>query len=397
METRPPQLHLCPAAWLCLLMLAMVLHAVPAAAHDASAYGGLFRSRSMGGAWLNADVGLFPSAALAAAVDPRDSNHLLMGTDAGLFASGNGGRSWTQPAPVLVAGAVFAVAFSPDGAGALCAAPGGVFRATGGVWRAADAPEGATPARTILFGAAPGRVYLLGRDRLYASDDGGARFTRVSGATDDDAGFEALAIARQPAETLFAIRHGRLVVSTDGGRRWQPRPLPVAGAPVDAVSPDPAIPGRLWAASADRLFRSEDGGGSWQAVGNPLPEPHTITRGIAADAGATMLVVTTHRGTYRSTDAGAHWMLEEGNLPIHLEAGPLARDPAAPATLYAVYSLIPYPEVWRNAVEGSNLLARADPMSLIGGAAFLLLLLLAGIALVAWLLRWRRAIPEAAR
>ena len=35
-------------------MLAMVLHAVPAAAHDASAYGGLFRSRSMGGAWLNA-------------------------------------------------------------------------------------------------------------------------------------------------------------------------------------------------------------------------------------------------------------------------------------------------------------------------------------------------------
>jgi len=90
-------------------------------------------------------------------------------------------------------------------------------------------------------------------------------------------------------------------------------------------------------------------------------------------------------------------MLEEGNLPVHLEAGPLARDPAAPATLYAVYSLIPYPEVWRNAVEGSNLLARADPMSLIGGAAFLLLLLLAGIALVAWLLRWRRAIPEAAR
>src|SRR5690242_14680744 len=140
------------AAWLCLVVLAVALGSVPAPAHDASAYGGLFRSRSMGGAWLNADIGLFPSAALAVAVDPRDSNHLLMGTDAGLFASGNGGRSWTQPAPVLITGAVFAVAFSLDGAGALCAAPGGVFHATGSVWRAADAPAGATPARTILFG-----------------------------------------------------------------------------------------------------------------------------------------------------------------------------------------------------------------------------------------------------
>jgi len=372
----------------------MLLNAVPAAAHDASAYGGLFRSRSMGGAWLNADIGLFPSAALAVAIDPRDSNHLLMGTDAGLFASSNGGRSWTQPAPALIIGAVFAVAFSADGTVALCAAPGGVFRATGGVWQPADAPAGATPSRTILFGATPGRVYLLGRDRLYASNDGGAGFTRIPGDANNDAGFEALAIVRQPAEMLFAIRYGRLMVSTDAGRQWQPRSLPAT--PVEAINPDPAIPGRLWAAAADRLYRSENGG-AWQAVGNPLPEPNTVTRGIAAGADATTLVVTTHRGTYRSTDAGAHWMLEEGNLPVHLEAGPLARDPVAPATLYAVYSLIPYPEVWRNAVEGSNLLARADPMSLIEGLAFLVLLLLVGVALVAWLLRWRRTIPEAAQ
>ena len=109
------------------------------------------------------------------------------------------------------------------------------------------------------------------------------------------------------------------------------------------------------------------------------------------------LVVTTHRGTYRSTDAGAHWALEEGNLPVHLEAGPLARDPANPRILYVVYSLIPYPEVWRSALEGSNLLARVDPMSLIGGLAFLLLLLLSGMLLVVWLVRRRRDIPGAAQ
>src|SRR6267142_3760843 len=44
-----------------------------ASAHDASSYGGVFRSRDLGAAWLNADVGLFLNAALVIAVDPRDS------------------------------------------------------------------------------------------------------------------------------------------------------------------------------------------------------------------------------------------------------------------------------------------------------------------------------------
>ena len=82
----------------------------------------------MGGAWLNADVGLYLNAALTVAVDPRDANHLLMGTDSGLWASINGGRSWAQEAPTLISGAVFAIAFSPDGTTVLCVAPGGVYR-----------------------------------------------------------------------------------------------------------------------------------------------------------------------------------------------------------------------------------------------------------------------------
>ena len=94
------------------LALAIVkVSAAPAAhAHDASAYGGLFRSRNFGATWLNADVGLFLNAALTVAVDPRDPDHILMGTDTGLFSSTNGGRSWSPEAPGLISGAVFAIA-----------------------------------------------------------------------------------------------------------------------------------------------------------------------------------------------------------------------------------------------------------------------------------------------
>lgn len=378
-------------ALLFLLLMAIPLTATRAVAHDASAYGGVFRSRSMGNAWLNADTGLFLNAALIVAVDPANANHLLMGSDTGLLSSVNGGRSWTFVAPTLISGAVFAVAFSPDGATALCATPGGIFRAVDGTWHRSDAPTGATPARGIVFGTAPGQVYLLGQDRLFSSNDGGARFVRSQDDADDGAGLETLAIVRQSPETLFAVAQGRLLVSTDHGRHWQRRAVSDAAKPVEIVVADPTTKNRIWVAGANRLHVSSDGGQHWQPVGNRLPEARTVVRGIAADSQATTLVVTTHRGTYRSTDGGMNWALEEDTLPVHLEAGSLTRDPRDPGILYVVYSLIPYPEVWRSALGGGNLLTRADPLSLIGGLAFLGLLLLGGIILIVWLSRWRRS------
>jgi photosystem II stability/assembly factor-like uncharacterized protein len=120
-------------------------------AHDASSYGGVFRSRDLGAAWLNADVGLFLNAALVIAI-PRDSSHLLVGTDLGILSSHNGGRSWVPEARDLIIGAVFALAFSPDGKLATCAAASGVFRRDRDGWLRAEAPESAIPARALVAG-----------------------------------------------------------------------------------------------------------------------------------------------------------------------------------------------------------------------------------------------------
>ena len=361
----------------------------PAHAHDASAYGGLFRSRNLGTTWLNADIGLFLNAALTVAVDPRDPNHLLMGTDIGLLSSNNGGRSWSSEAQGLVSGAVFAIAFSPDGGNVICAAPTGVFRLTEGHWIRAIAPNGASPAREIVFGSAPDRVYLLGDRSLFMSTDGGQSYRRLREGAAEDTPIAALAVATHPRETLFAVIDGRLVASEDGGREWQQRAVGLAGEPVDTVVLDRALPNRLWTAGADRIFMSDDLGRRWRPVGRPLPEAETNVRGIAADEIASTLVVTTHRGMYRSDNGGSTWVLKENSLPAHLEAGPLVRDPTEARTLYAGYSLLPFPELWRSAVEGRNLLSRLDLVSLGGGFAFILLLIFSGILFVGWLERRR--------
>jgi photosystem II stability/assembly factor-like uncharacterized protein len=384
--------QLAPVYRFVLLLLIVAMTAGSARAHDASSYGGVFRSRNLGGTWLSADVGLFLNAALVVAIDPQNRSHLLAGTDLGLLGSRNGGLSWTPAAPDLIFGAVFAVTFLGDGERAICAAQSGVFRFEAGQWKAALAPEAAIPAKTLVTGASPDRIYLLGRDRLFTSGESGQTFVEVAGPSETSA-MTALAIVRSQAEIIVAVIDGQIMTSEDGGQHWRPRGLGKDGQPVDNVVADAHVPKRVWAARADRVYASDDLGSSWRAVGRALPEPATTIRGIAANAEATTLVVTTNRGLYRSENGGESWMLKEDNLPIHLEAGPLARDPTDAGVLYAVYSLMPYSEAWRAAIEGGNLLRRLDPISLAGGISFCLLILIGGAWFARLLARSRLAGP----
>jgi photosystem II stability/assembly factor-like uncharacterized protein len=376
-----------------LLLLIVVMTAGIAMAHDASSYGGVFRSRNLGGTWLRADVGLFLNAALVVAVDPQNGSHLLAGTDLGLLGSRNGGLSWTPEAPDLIFGAVFAVTFLGDGERAICAAQSGVFRFEAGQWKAALAPEAAMPAKMLATGASADRVYLLGRDRLFTSGDSGRTFVDV-GAAREASAITALAIVRSKPEIVVAVIGGQIMTSEDGGQHWRPGGLGGDGPPVDAVGADAHVPKRVWAARAGRIYVSDEVGSPWRAVGRALPEAATTVRGISANGEATTLVVTTNRGLYRSENGGDSWMLKEDNLPIHLEAGALAQDPGDAGVLYAVYSLMPYAEVWRTAVEARNLLRRPDPMSLAGRIGFSLLAIVAGALLARFLVRSRLAGPS---
>jgi photosystem II stability/assembly factor-like uncharacterized protein len=383
-----------------LVCIASLLAGV-ASAHDASSYGGMFRSRDLGASWLNADVSLFLNAALIIAVDPRDSSHLLAGTDLGLLNSHNGGRSWTPEARDVIIGAVFALAFSPDGDLAICAAASGVFRRDQDDWLRVEVPESAIPARALVAGPANHRFYLLGRSRLFASEDGGRTFIAMPGLAGTSE-MTVLAAIPGSADSLAAVVDGRAMISHDGGRTWRDIWRDIwrdtwrnadgggAGETVDAIAADANRPQRIWAAADGRIVVSDDLGSGWRSVGRSLPEAGARVRGIAASADARTLLISSDRGIYRSEDGGETWAPKEDNLPVHIEAGPLARDPNDAAVVYAVFSLMPYAEVWRMAVEGSNLLARVDPISLAGGISFFALVLIGG-GLAALHLSRRRA------
>ena len=195
---------------------------------------------------------------------------------------------------------------------------------------------------------------------------------------------------------LAAVIDGRAMISHDGGRTWHNAGFDGAGAPVDTITTDATRPQRVWAAAGGQIMVSDDLGSSWHSVGRSLPEARARVRGIAASADAMTLLVSSDRGIYRSEDGGETWAPKEDNLPIHIEAGPLARDPNDAGVIYAVFSLMPYAEVWRRAIEGGNLLARIEPISLAGGLSFCVLVLIGG-GLAARHLSRRRAAARSPR
>ena len=353
--------------------------AASAQAHDPSAWGGLFRSRDDGGAWLSADAGLFVGAALALAVSPTDAGHLLYATDTRLLRSRNAGRDWTHEAPALFNGPTLALAFDRDGNTAWAATPAGVFACdAASVWRKSEIADAALPARALAAGAAPGHVVLLGSRGVYASTDHGRRFSRVGQQDLPDAAGRALLVLPAAPHTLFVVIEGRIWSSADEGRSWVPRDAGLARAPIEALAVDRDQRDRVWAAGAGRVYVSDDLGAAWRSWGEPAaPSPLSI-RGLATARGGAVIVLATHKGLLRSTDSGATWLQIEGTLPAHLEAGPLLRDPHDAQTLYAGFSLVPYAELRRRAEQGTDLLSQLDPVSIAGAVAFLLLLLIGG-------------------
>jgi photosystem II stability/assembly factor-like uncharacterized protein len=363
------------------LTLLLVLWPSSASTHDPSAWGGLFRSRDHGATWVPTNQRLFGVGAIALAISQTDVNHLLLGTDSGLLRSRNGGRDWTLEAPALLVGAVFAVGFAADGQRALVSTSRGIFRSeTENSWREASAPGGASPARVIVRGAEAGRVYLAGWTGLSRSDDWGRSWSNTADGLPEGP-ITALLVVPGSAEILYAIVGGRIWASVDGARTWASRR---AGAvSVDALGLDATNSARLWAAGSNGLLRSDDRGESWKAVGKRLPEPNITVRGITASEEA--VVVTTDRGLYRSIDGGDRWVLVIENLPTHLEAGPLLRDPVDLATLYAGFSLVPYPELWRRAAEREGAFSRVSPTSVVGSMVLLVVVVLGALAALRWL------------
>ena len=133
------------------------------------------------------------------------------------------------------------------------------------------------------------RLYQQNHCGVYRSDDGGQSWVEITAGLPSDFGY-ALAIDPRDADTLFVIPEesshmrstveGRLRVyrSRDGGASWQPRTagLPQENAYVsilrEGMTSDGGDPcGVYFGTSSGHLFASRDAGESWTMIAGFLP------------------------------------------------------------------------------------------------------------------------------
>jgi photosystem II stability/assembly factor-like uncharacterized protein len=328
--------------------------------HPATLYAGaigpiVIKSTDGGATWKPSANGLPPDPVLVPrllAVDPRDPRRLLLSYGQGLWRSADAGASW-QPADAgLPGGANQLIEDIAISAGAaFVATPGGVYRSVDGGRSWAPVGDGLPASPTSALAVAPSdrrTVYAsVSGEGLYLSRDDGASWRRVAGP--ENAYTQALTVSPRSFRTLYAIIAGHPVRSQDGGAHWTdldgvPRALDLAvdsrgtvyaggagppggvfrsddsGAtwtrriqgltalPTTDMAVDPEDPSRIWAAYANALYRTANGGRRWVRV--PGPSGLLLTGPLAIGAGSQVYAEgrdNNGKGIWTADRDGASW------------------------------------------------------------------------------------------
>lgn len=284
---------------------------------------GLYKSLDGGATWIETP---FPQIEVRSLqVAPHDPGVVYAGTSDGIYRTGDGGATWS---PKGFAGKkVDALAIDPGDPQVLYAGAN-QFGDTVGVFKSSDGGDSWQPRLTsgLTYASAllidtdnPSYVYAgthsSGVSRVYFhwSPDGGTTWHGVGFSGTSNYGGVALAMTpagTQPRTLYLTLSSCDVLKSTDRGQTWEPAHLPwISPSPPWALAVDPNHPRTVYAGTwyyKGNVYRSTDGGDTWQVKANGLPPGGPSSILIDPQQG-TLLAGLSERGIYRSTDGAETW------------------------------------------------------------------------------------------
>ena len=301
--------------------------------------GRVYRSVNAGRSWDSASQGLRGEPILSLAISRGFSGQttLFLATINGLYRSDDLGESWE---PGYLGGMVIqTIALSPsfemDQTIFVGTESVGVLRSTDGGVTWSPINEGLTDRCVNALALSPGFMVdgialAATAGGLFRSEDGGDHWTLVG-----EVG-SALCVAVPPPPTGpdFDIGLHRVAVagtahlgvfrSPDGGQTWEPANAGLAARLLVtlAISPDFAADGTLFSCGLEEgVHRSGDGGRSWAAVNEGLASLEVASVAISpAFAEDRVVVAATADGVAISRDGGEHWLATGGPTPAQAVA-----------------------------------------------------------------------------
>ncbi|MEX2490288.1 MAG: hypothetical protein WD425_00860 [Nitrospirales bacterium] len=241
----------------------------------------IYKTRDGGAHWENMSAGMTHSRVIALAIDPLFPANILAGTKGdAVFKSYDGGQRWvsrqTGLHEVTMSSVVHQLVFAPGSSSH-------VFAATS-----------------------------LG---VFESNDGGESWSKRMEGMKEVLMVLSLAIDPRQPQTLYAGTSGGVYKSVDGALNWEKVNTGLVAADVlkssrslgvTRIKVDPFHPDRVYTATLNGLYKTENGGGSWHRIGESLPDHMLIE--VLLDPNQVGVLYVGHRaGVSRSEDGGVTW------------------------------------------------------------------------------------------
>jgi photosystem II stability/assembly factor-like uncharacterized protein len=265
--------------------------------------------------------------AFAMTVDPIHAGHLLAGDAGRVYESWNGGSSW-RPLDKLPGGVVRALVIDwsrPSHYLVALRHSVAVSDDAGRHWRLTA--RGLLGAQNMFLIQDPNRpeTFYVGPGVIWRSDDGGTSWTQAGQNIFAPGGVQSLAPVGS-GELITGIWQGGAAISRDGGRTWRHRSAGLAPGVFDVEAGD----GRLWAATNRGIYSSSDLGLHWRPS---FPYRHLLMTSVLPGAG--YVLAGGKGGVFRSTDGGSTWEIISKGLPLAPYVYSFAVDPHHPGRVYA--------------------------------------------------------------
>lgn len=259
---------------------------------------GLYQTTDAGAHWEHVDSAIGHDAVWSLARDPGDPHHILAGTGtsqpAGLFRSEDGGQSWhpceadfAPDCPAVGVPRVTGLAIGPDGTAWASVEVDGqrVSRDGGKTWQRVD-PQQIPNLDGHNAAVVGGAVLILVNNDVYLSRDQGENWERAHAAEAFDLPYCRGVAVKPGSETVFVTvgdatpgRTGAIVRSQDAGRTWERLPLPQEpNSAMWVVNVQPWDTDVVLAGSRyGYLYQSTDGGDGWQKLWREVSEVSSLT------------------------------------------------------------------------------------------------------------------------
>ena len=190
---------------------------------------------------------------------------------------------------------------------------------------------------TILIGT-------VGQD-LNVSSDRGESWTQVGRlhlTIPDESNVRALCVYPDNPRRVLAGSDVGVFRSEDGGATWENLDAPTSDLEVWSVTVDPTDPDTIFVGTRPEGFRSRDGGRSWSKLhmgvnmNGPIGAPRTTCMAVDPRDNRTIWAGTEVDGVYKSLDGGDNWVrlpdLRPG--PFHGDIHSVALKTGAITTVY---------------------------------------------------------------